>query len=533
VPSGATIASGQGTTSITVNYGCAAVSGNVTVTPSNGSCNGTLSSQAVTVTGVGAAGSISGSGSVPSGTNGVTYSISSVGGATTYTWTVPSGASVASGQGSTSITVNYSCSAVSGNVQVTPGNANGCNGNSSSLAVTITGVGAAGSISGPGSVASGANGVTYSISSVGGATTYAWTVPSGASIASGQGATSITVNYSCNAVSGNVQVTPGNVNGCSGTSASLPVTVTGVDAAGSISGLSSLCAGSNGVAYSISSVNGATSYAWTAPAGANIASGQGSTSITVNWDSTGGLMTVTPVNANSCSGTLASLSVTVNPLPTVFNVTGGGTFCASTNGQPVGLDGSQSGVNYQLLLDGNPTNAPVSGTGSALSFGNQTTSGNYTVVAVDATTGCTVAMNGSASLAFVTDPFQCWQLRYFGCTGCPQADGNADPDGDGVSNTNEFLSGTDPTNNASALRIISTVRQTTDVVIVWTTAGGHTNAVQATSGDANGNYTTNFVDITTPPHVIIPGSGDATNTYVDGGGATNGPSRFYRIRLVP
>ena len=481
---------------------------------------------------VGAAGSISGSSSVAAGTNGVSYSISGVGGATTYAWTVPTGATIAGGQGTTSITVNYGCSAVSGNVAVTPSNGS-CNGTLGSLAVTVTGVGAAGSISGPGSVAAGMNGVSYSISSVGGATTYAWTVPSGVSIASGQGTTSITVNYSCSAVSGNVQVTPGNANGCSGTSASLAVTVTGVDAAGSISGLSSLCAGSNGVAYSISSVNGATSYTWAVPAGASIASGQGSTSIAVNWGSTSGLVTVTPVNANSCSGTVATLSVTVNPLPTVFNVTGGGTFCNNTNGVPVGLDGSQSGVNYQLLVDGNPTNALVSGTGDPLSFGNQTTSGNYTVVAVDATTGCTMAMNGSAALTFMSDPFQCWQLQYFGCTGCPQADGNADPDGDGMSNTNEFLSGTDPTNNASVLRIISTVRQTTDVVIVWTTAGGHTNAVQANSGDANGNYTTNFVDITTPPHVIIPGSGDATNTYVDGGAATNGPSRFYRIRLVP
>jgi len=33
--------------------------------------------------------------------------------------------------------------------------------------------------------------------------------------------------------------------------------------------------------------------------------------------------------------------------------------------------------------------------------------------------------------------------------------------------------------------------------------------------------------------MIMAGSGDVTTNYVDGGGATNKPSRYYRIRLVP
>ncbi|MGD0652577.1 MAG: hypothetical protein ABSA97_15795, partial [Verrucomicrobiia bacterium] len=91
--------------------------------------------------------------------------------------------------------------------------------------------------------------------------------------------------------------------------------------------------------------------------------------------------------------------------------------------------------------------------------------------------------------------------------------------------------GTNPTNSLSGLRIISAVRQTTDVVITWTTAGGRTNAVQAAAGDANGGYTTNFIDICDP--INISGSGDATTNYVDVGGATNVPSRYYRVRLAP
>jgi hypothetical protein len=55
--------------------------------------------------------------------------------------------------------------------------------------------------------------------------------------------------------------------------------------------------------------------------------------------------------------------------------------------------------------------------------------------------------------------------------------------------------------------------------------------VQATTGDGNGGYVTNFTDISGP--VVITGSGDATTNYTDAGGATNGPSRYYRVRLMP
>jgi hypothetical protein len=107
----------------------------------------------------------------------------------------------------------------------------------------------------------------------------------------------------------------------------------------------------------------------------------------------------------------------------------------------------------------------------------------------------------------------------------------ADPDGDGLNNQAEFLTGTSPTNSASGLQILSTVQQGNNVVITWRTAGGRTNAAQATTGSGSGGYSTNFVDIS--GSIIIPGSGDVTTNYVDNGGATNVPAHFYRIRLVP
>jgi hypothetical protein len=128
--------------------------------------------------------------------------------------------------------------------------------------------------------------------------------------------------------------------------------------------------------------------------------------------------------------------------------------------------------------------------------------------------------------------FAQWQFQYFDCTNCPEAGPDADPLGKGISNTNQFLLGLNPTNSASLFRIISAVSQGSNVNVTWQTAGGRTNAVQVTSGDTSGGYSNSFVDIPSS-RTILPGSGDAVTNYADMGGATNGVSRFYRVRLVP
>jgi len=481
--------------------------------------------------GVGAAGPITGPTSANAGDSGAGYSIASVSGATTYTWLVPSGATVASGQGTNSITVNFGCGAISGNVSVTPSNPGG-SGGSSSLAVTVTNVGAAGSITGASAVCASQSGVTYFIASVSGATTYTWAVPSGATIASGQGTTSITVNWA--STGGSVTVTPANANGCQGSASSLPITINTAPNITSGPLPQTTCA-QGSAQFTLTATGAGLTYQWRKNGtplsdGGTVSQSAGLPLVLTGVDTNDSGASFDCVVSGTCGSpaTSGTAALTVNPLPALFNVTGGGAFCAS-NGVAVGLDGSQSSVNYQLQLNGNPTGSPIGGTGTAISFGTQTNAGNYTVVGIDATTGCTNTMNGSATAT--TDPFQCWQLQYFGCTNCPQAAASADPDGDAQNNLAEFLSGTDPTNSASALRVISAVRQGSDVLITWTTAGSHTNAVQSTIGDGNGGYATNFTDISGP--IIITGSGDTTTNYTDTGGATNGPSQYYRVRLVP
>ncbi|HNY07776.1 MAG TPA: T9SS type A sorting domain-containing protein [Bacteroidales bacterium] len=139
LPSGATIASGNNTNAITVNYSTTASSGNISVYGTNGCGNGTGSPNfAVTVNPLpGVAGTITGTASVCQGQTGVAYSVPAIANATGYVWTLPSGATIASGNNTNAITVNYSTTASSGNISVY--GTNGCGNSIASpdFAVTV------------------------------------------------------------------------------------------------------------------------------------------------------------------------------------------------------------------------------------------------------------------------------------------------------------------------------------------------------------------------------------------------------------
>jgi len=93
----------------------------------------------------------------------------------------------------------------------------------------------------------------------------------------------------------------------------------------------------------------------------------------------------------------ASVPVIVHPLPAQYNITGGGSYCASGNGVPIGLSGSQTNIEYQLFQGGGPVGPVVFGTGNPISFGNQAAALNYTVVATNMITGCVNSMIGNVT----------------------------------------------------------------------------------------------------------------------------------------
>jgi hypothetical protein len=110
-------------------------------------------------------------------------------------------------------------------------------------------------------------------------------------------------------------------------------------------------------------------------------------------------------------------------------------------------------------------------------------------------------------------------------------DANGDYDGDGMSNLQEYLAGTDPTNSASMFGVTSLVPEGNDLLITWSAVTNKTYVVQVATNGPDGGYANGFSDLAT---VTVPASPVITQTnYLDVGAVTNGPSRFYRIRLGP
>ncbi len=110
--------------------------------------------------------------------------------------------------------------------------------------------------------------------------------------------------------------------------------------------------------------------------------------------------------ATGCTSNMAgSANININATPIAFGLTvsNGGNYCATGAGVHVGIDGSASGINYQLYNGASHVGSAVAGTGSAIDFG-VFTAGNYTVVGSNAATGCATSMTGSGMVTAIPLP---------------------------------------------------------------------------------------------------------------------------------
>ncbi len=100
-----------------------------------------------------------------------------------------------------------------------------------------------------------------------------------------------------------------------------------------------------------------------------------------------------------CRVTMSSTAaVSINPTPTLYVVSGGGTYCSGGVCPHVRLSGSNTGINYTIFVGATPLTT-LAGTGAALDFGPECAPGIYTVVATNTVTGCTSNMISSATVS--------------------------------------------------------------------------------------------------------------------------------------
>lgn len=114
-----------------------------------------------------------------------------------------------------------------------------------------------------------------------------------------------------------------------------------------------------------------------------------------------------------------------------------------------------------------------------------------------------------------------WLLSNFGTT---NVDASADPDGDGMSNLQEYLAGTNPNDGTDYLRITA-----------YHLASGGTNATLTWSSTPTRRYyilkrldlgTNSWTD--SGLNLVVPDGNSTTRTFGD----SNAPTRFYRIKAV-
>ncbi len=176
-------------------------------------------------------------------------------------------------------------------------------------------------------------------------------------------------------------------------------------------GSNSYCAGGTGVDIMTSASDAGISYQLyrgsTGMGSLPGTGGEGSSGLDFGLQIPAGVYTVIAMDTTTgCSATLSgSVTVVINPLPTVFTLGGGGNYCTGGSGEDVILSGSTTGVNYQLYLSGSSLGDPVGGTtGSALDFGVNPGAGMYTATATDATTQCSVNMAGAPVITILPLP---------------------------------------------------------------------------------------------------------------------------------
>ncbi len=119
---------------------------------------------------------------------------------------------------------------------------------------------------------------------------------------------------------------------------------------GGVEGTNELCAGSEGVSYSVA--GDFTGYTWSVPADASIASGAGTSSITVNFGVNSGSVSV--VATNNCGTNSSSMDVLVNRTPE-FTTSTTDALCNGDANGTITINATEGEAPYTYSINGEST----------------------------------------------------------------------------------------------------------------------------------------------------------------------------------
>ncbi len=311
---GATITGGT-TNAVTISFAANATSGTLTVQGVNACGNGTVSAgYAITVNPLpAAAGAITGTSPVCQGQNNVSYSVGAITNATSYTWSYSGTGATITGGTTNAVTISFAANATSGTLTVQGVNACGNGTVSASYPITvIQSVGVPVFDAGITSTRCHSAGTVVYTATASNSTGITYTLDAG-STAAGNTINSASGEVTYDADWYGTSTITATAFGCNGPVAATHTSVTSFPLTSSITGAVAPSCMATGVAYSVA-VTAGSSYSWSVPTDATIASGEtgpGNNQILIDFGMQSGNVTVIETDASGCQGDPVSLAITI------------------------------------------------------------------------------------------------------------------------------------------------------------------------------------------------------------------------------
>ena len=304
-------------------------------------------------------------------------------GANSYSWSISGGGgSIGSGsplQVFPTTNTTYVLTGIDGNQCV----------NRDTVTIRVNPAPTASAIIGTLSVCPGVDSVQYWIANPNPTSSYSWTITNG-TIASGQGTDTIFIDWSDVSGNGLVSVEEITDRGCvSRVPVELPVVINVILTPVAPTGISTICANSaSGLTYTTVNTPSST-YNWFIQGG-NIISGNGTSSVVVDWTVLGPQTVAlwyeetSVTNITTCFGVSDTIFVTINPNPITSSISGTNAICVNDTSSFAVNNTVNSTYNW-TLQSGNI----ISGNGSNSISANWTLSGNDTIAIIETNSyGC-------------------------------------------------------------------------------------------------------------------------------------------------